>query len=130
MSTSQPIALFDPTSTEKISMGTFAYVSARNRQSLYNLVIREFKKSGLSQVDLARRLGKTADVVCRFLGRPRNAELDTISEYLFAICGAALRFETHHPAAQAAPAKWHAPPLLEPAKTTGSVKEIVLLKAA
>ena len=99
MSTSPTTALFDPTSTEKISGGTFAYIAARNRQSLYNLIVREFQKSGLTQTDLAKRLGKTTDLVCRWLSRPRNLETDTASTLLFAICGAALQFQPHYPSA-------------------------------
>lgn len=97
MSTSRTTALFDPKSKEKISDGTFAYIAARNRQSLFNLIIREFKKSGLTQADLARRLGRTTDVVCRWLSRPRNMETDTASAILFAISGAALKFLPHYP---------------------------------
>lgn len=97
MTTSPTTVLFDPNSTDKISAGTFAYINARNRQNLYNLIIREFKKSGLSQADLARRLGKTTDLICRWLGRPRNLEIDTASELLFAISGGALTFQLQYP---------------------------------
>ncbi len=99
MTTSPTTSLFDPKSTDKISAGTFAYISARNRQNLYNLIIKEFKKSGLTQADLARRLGKTTDLVSRWFSRPRNMEVDTASEILFAISGAGLTFQPQYASA-------------------------------
>ena len=57
----------------------------------------EFVKSRLSQADLARRLGRGTDVVCRLLGGPGNWTLDTISDLLFAISGAAPVFGVEHP---------------------------------
>src|SRR3954453_18486799 len=100
MSTSQTTALFDPTSTEKISLGTLGYVRARSRQGAYNLVIREFKKSGITQADLARRIGKAAEVVSRLLGRPSNWELDTFTDLMFGICGAVPKYDGQSPVAQ------------------------------
>ena len=124
MSTSQTVARFDPNSTEKISSGTLAYIRARNKNALYNLIIREFKKSGLTQTDLAKRMGRTADVVCRLLGRPTNMEIDTASDFLFAICGAAFRFETHRPQAAMAEPKWiDVNPLSRRVDTTGYTKD-------
>ena len=55
---------------------------------MYDVVIKEFKRSGLSQADLARRLGLGTDRVCRLLGGPGNWTLDTSSDLLFAISGA------------------------------------------
>jgi transcriptional regulator with XRE-family HTH domain len=97
MSTSRTTVLSKPEGSNKISLGTLGYIRARNRQRAYNLVIREFKKSGLTQADLARRLGKAAEVVSRLLSRPRNWELDTFSDLLFAISGAVPRFDTDYP---------------------------------
>jgi hypothetical protein len=84
MSTSQTTVLCKPEGSNKISIGTLGYIRARNRLRAYNLVIREFKKSGLTQADLARRLGKAPEIVSRLLSRPRNWELDTFSDLLFA----------------------------------------------
>ena len=97
MSTSQTTGLSKPTAAYKISIGTLGYINARNRQRAYNLVIREFKKSGLTQAALASRLGKTADVICRLLARPRNWELDTFSSLLFGISGAVPQYEATYP---------------------------------
>lgn len=86
-----------PEGDAKISEGTFGYITARIRQRAYDIVIREFKKSGLTQAQLCRRWGKTADQVSRFLSRPGNWELNTFAEALFAISGAVLRFEHNYP---------------------------------
>jgi hypothetical protein len=59
--------------------------------------MKEFRNSGLSQADLARRLGKRPDVVCRLLGGPGNWTLDTMSDLLFAISGAAPTFNVEYP---------------------------------
>lgn len=123
MSTSPTAALFDPRSTERISSGALAYIRARNKNALYNLIIREFKKSGLTQGQLAKRMGRTADVVCRLLGRPSNMEIDTASDFLFAICGAAFRFETHHPKAAKVEPRWLVTPLSRPVETTGRTQD-------
>jgi len=97
MSTSPLADLFRPTGSEKISIGTLGYVRARNRQRAYSLIIREFKKSGLSQAGLAKRLGKGTDVICRLLSRPGNWGLDTFSDLLFGICGSLANFGAPHP---------------------------------
>ena len=99
MSTSQTTSLSEPKGTEKISIGTFGYINARNRQRAYNLVIGELRKSGLKQNELAKRLGKGEDVVSRLLRRPRNWELDTFSELMFAISGAVVTYSAAHPLA-------------------------------
>ena len=97
MSTSQTTGLSEPTGSTKIPLGTLGYVCARNRQRAYDLVIREFKKSGLTQAQLAKRLGKAAEVISRLLSRPRNWELDTFSELLFAISGTVPAYNLTHP---------------------------------
>jgi hypothetical protein len=99
MSTSQTTGLSKPTGSTKISLGTLGYICARNRQRAYDLVIKEFKKSGLTQADLARRLDKGAEVISRLLSRPRNWELDTFSELLFAISGAVVTYSLAYPLA-------------------------------
>jgi hypothetical protein len=97
MSTSQPSLLFDPSKTDKISIGTLGYARARNRHRAYDLIVREFKKSSLSQSDLAKRIGRGTDVVCRLLSRPGNWELDTFSDLLFGICGSLAIFSSSRP---------------------------------
>jgi len=100
MSTSVTTGLSEPIGSEKISIGTLGYVRTRNRQRLYDLVIGEFKKSGLRNIDLANRLGKAPEVVHRLLSRPQNWEGDTLSDLLFAICGGVLKVSTDRPLAR------------------------------
>ena len=97
MSTSQTSFLSKPMGDEKIPLGTFAYFRARNKRRAYDLVIKEFKKSGLSQADLARRLGKGTDRICKLLGGPGNWTLDTASDLLFAISGAEFAYSLDYP---------------------------------
>ncbi len=87
MNTSPTSSLCKPSGADPIPLGTLGYFRARNRHRLHSLVIKEFQNSGLSQADLARRLGKGADLVCRWLGAPGNWTLDTVSDFLFAISG-------------------------------------------
>jgi transcriptional regulator with XRE-family HTH domain len=96
MTTSPSIAMYKPGSN-KISQGDLGYICARNRQRAFNLVIREFKKSGITQAELARRLGKAAEVISRLLSRPRNWELDTFSELMFGISGAIPSYGAEYP---------------------------------
>ena len=100
MSTSQTTGLSEPVETDKISIGTLGYIRARHRQRAYDLVIKEFKKSGITQADLARRLGKSPEVISRLLARPTNWEADTFSDLLFAISGAIASYRAEYPLSQ------------------------------
>jgi hypothetical protein len=64
---------------------------------MYDLVLREFKRSGLTQADLARRLGLGTDRICRLLGAPGNWTLDTASDLLFAISGGEPAYSVGYP---------------------------------
>lgn len=98
MSTSpQTTTLSKPVGDEAIRNGVLAYWQSRNKHRAYSLVLSEFKKSGISQATLARRLGKKADLVCRLLGGPGNWTLDTISDLLFAISGGVPKFSVEYP---------------------------------
>jgi hypothetical protein len=101
--TSQFIGLSEPEGDEKISAGTLAYISTRIQSWAHSLVVQEFKNSGITQVQLARRLGKGQDLVSRMLSRPGNWELKTFGEFLFAISGAVLKFSIDLPLADIAP---------------------------
>jgi hypothetical protein len=90
-------SLSKPHGAEKIPVGTLGYVRSRNKHNAYALVIEEFQRSGLSQADLARRLGKGTDVVCRWLGAPGNWTLDTLSDLMFAISGAMPVYGRNYP---------------------------------
>ena len=79
--------LSKPLGESRVPLSTFGYFRARNKRRAYDLVMKEFRRSGLSQATLARRLGKGTDRVCRMLGGPGNWTLDTMSDLLFAISG-------------------------------------------
>jgi transcriptional regulator with XRE-family HTH domain len=87
----------EPIGANKISRGTLAYICARHRQRQYDLVIREFKKSGLTQKQLADRLGSTPDVISRLFARPSNWEADTFARLMFAISGAVPSYGVTYP---------------------------------
>ena len=98
MSTSQTtFGPFEPVGSDKISIAILSYVCARNRQRQFDLVVREFKKSGLSQKELADRIGSTADVISRVLARPRNWEADTFARLMFGISGAMPVYQADYP---------------------------------
>ena len=100
MTTSRTTLLAKPAARARISAGTLSYVRARNRQRAYDLVIRQLKKSGITQAELSRRLGKGQDAISRLLSRPSNWELDTLSDLLFAISGTVPKFDAEHPASK------------------------------
>ena len=79
---------FDPTCAAKLSLGTLDYMRRLNRQRAYELVRREFQRSGISQVELASRLGKPKDAVAGLLNGSKDWDLDTVSDLLYAISGA------------------------------------------
>jgi len=131
MTTSLAIStLSKPVPGSQIPLGTLGYFRALNRSAAYELVIGEFQASGITQAELARRLGKGTDVVCRTLGAPGNWGLDTISDYLFAISGAVPVYRHSYPLEAAArndtqPA-WLGPiPVVLPPGATGGPVNII-----
>ena len=100
MNTSPTSTLSEPSGTDRVPIWTLGYFRVRNKQRIYSLVVDEFKRSGLSQADLARRLGKKPDIVCRWLAAPTNWTLNTMSDLLFAISGAEAAYALNHPLTQ------------------------------
>lgn len=101
MNTSPNSTLSEPSGSDRVPIWTLGYFRVRNKQRIYSLVVNEFKRSGLSQADLARRLGKKPDIVCRWLAAPTNWTLNSISDLLFAISGAETTYALNHPLTQA-----------------------------
>ena len=64
-----------------------AYVGARARNRFYDFVLKRFASSGMTQADLARKIGKGPDRINRLLGAPGNWTIETISELLAGISG-------------------------------------------
>jgi hypothetical protein len=52
---------------------------------LINLFVRE-NNNGLTKAKLARRIGKSPEVINRWLGAPSNLTLDSVSDLLLGIC--------------------------------------------
>lgn len=85
MSTSRTGLLFKPRPGERVPTTAFAYLRSRAKRHAYDLVMREFKRSGITKAELARRLGKSPAEVSRMLGGPANWTIQTVSDLLFAI---------------------------------------------
>ncbi len=98
------------------------YAVTRNRQQAYNLLVREFKRSGLTQAEFAKRAKKGTDLISRYLSRPRNLTLDTLGELLFALTGGALSFSISYPAQRASVSESirpHLQDVVQPVTTAG-----------
>src|SRR5688572_5709127 len=97
MSTYQTTWLSKPSGAERVPPTTLAYFRARAQHRLHELILNEFRASGLSQADLARRMGKGTDQLCRWLGAPGNWTVNTISDLLFAMSGGEADYSVAHP---------------------------------
>jgi hypothetical protein len=97
----------------RINVGVLAYMRERNRGHIYNCVIGEFEKSGISQAMLAARLGKAPEVISRWLGSPSNWTQDTVSDLLFAISGGEPTYGVTYPLSQQSPREEQKGTLLE-----------------
>jgi len=65
-----------------------SYFQARLKNRLFNFILDKFadeQKNGLTKAALARRIGKSPEVVNRLLGAPSNLTLDTLSDLLLGI---------------------------------------------
>jgi hypothetical protein len=121
MTTSQQtFTLSKPVGDDPVPAGTLGYFRARNKQKVYGLVLKEFKKSGLSQADLARRLRKAPEVVCRLLGSPGNWTLDTVSDFLFAISAAEPKYDLMYPLDKSLPQRHAGSPVMKAAAPPGA----------
>jgi hypothetical protein len=66
-----------------------SYFQARLRNRLFNFILGKFvneQANGLTKAILARRIGKSPEVINRWLGAPSNLTLDTLSDLLLGIC--------------------------------------------
>jgi hypothetical protein len=72
----------------QISPAKLSYFQERLRDRVFDFILGHFvdeQAKGLSKAKLARRIGKKAEVVNRWLGAPSNLTLDTISDLLVGI---------------------------------------------
>ena len=99
MPTSVPAGIrHDLDRRERIPEPLLEYFRTRNRMNLFAAVLTEFRNSGLTQAELAARLGRGPDRISRLLGAPGNWTLDTVSDLLLAISGATPDWTMDHPA--------------------------------
>lgn len=80
------------------------YFQTRLRNRMFNFILNKFleeSKNGLTKAILARRVGKTPDVINRMLGAPSNLTLDTISDLLLGITAEELKLISESPINQA-----------------------------
>lgn len=89
--------LSKPKDNSEIPAGVQAFVSEKLKNDLYDLVLRKFKESGISQSELAARLGKDKALLSRQLSTPSNWTIDTTAKMLFAIDGSVLVLSTMDP---------------------------------
>jgi hypothetical protein len=92
--TSQAASFFDelaaghagtPIPDEKL-----VYFRTRSRNRLYHFILSRFvaeQEKGLTKAALARRIGKSPEVINRWLGSPSNLTADSISDLLIGISG-------------------------------------------
>jgi len=93
MNISHPISTLSPPAPgARVPNVTFSYINARNRRRAFGLLMREFRKSGITRAELAIRTGKSKAQISRLLGQPRNLTMDTLGELLFAISGKELDY--------------------------------------
>lgn len=82
---------------------TLAYFQQRLRNRVFDLLLERFdeeKKKGLTKAILARRIGKTPDVINRWLGSPSNLTLDTLSDLMIGLAAEEILMQTFSPVKQ------------------------------
>jgi len=72
----------------QIPNAKLAYFRERLRGRVFEFILLKFlaeQENGLTKAKLARRIGKTSDIINRWLGSPSNLTIDTISDLLIGI---------------------------------------------
>lgn len=80
-----------------------AYFRSRLRNRVFNFILEKFvaeQENGLTKAALARRIGKTPDIVNRWLGAPSNLTIDTMSDLLLGISAEEFELESSSPVQQ------------------------------
>src|SRR3990172_3044278 len=86
-----------PDHPERTSLDVEAYMRSRNQSLAHQMILAEFRKSGISQAELAKRTGNGPDIISRLNGRPGNWTLNTLSDLLFAMSAAAPSYSVSYP---------------------------------
>lgn len=87
-------SLSKPKDGEKVSSAVLTFFGQRLRNDLHQVVLEAFRKSDISQTELATRLNKDKGQISRLLGAPGNWTIDTFATMLFAINGHMARIDT------------------------------------
>jgi hypothetical protein len=92
MSSSRPTSILSEIETgQNLSAGALAYFQARTKNAWHSYILAKFveeERAGrLTKAKLARRIGKSPEVISRLLGGPGNWTADTVSDLLLGICG-------------------------------------------
>jgi hypothetical protein len=77
-----------------------AYFAQRLRIRVFNFILEKFvaaQEQGLTKAHLSRRIGKTPDLINRWLAAPANLTIDTISDLLLGISGEELELHSSSP---------------------------------
>ena len=72
----------------EIPSPTRAYFQQRLRNRIFNFLLEKFivaQGDGLTKAALARRIGKSPEVINRWLGIPSNLTIDSVSDLLLGI---------------------------------------------
>lgn len=90
MTSSQPTTFLSEVAAgdHAISQNTLAYLQERAKGRLYDYVLRKFieqEGKGLTRAQLARRIGKSPEIVTCLLGAPGNWTIETVSDLLAGI---------------------------------------------
>ena len=86
-----------PGSEQRIPPSTLAYFRSRGRSRLFSAIHREIRSKGVTQAELARRLGKDPAQINRLLSLPRNLTIDSVAEILFAVAGGEFDYKVEYP---------------------------------
>lgn len=92
-----PTWLKKPDAPERTPRRAEAFIEARNRGQMHQLLLSEYVASGMTQTELAKRTGKRRETISRVLGHPTNLEINTASKILFALSGKAIKFVAYDP---------------------------------
>ena len=115
-------ALSKPVPETRIPETTLDYIRTHNRMGLFSLVQNEFRNSGITQTELAVRMGKGTDRICRLLGAPGNWTADTASDLVFAISGGVIKYTVSYPSNEPARNRTR-PEWLEPTESKETANE-------
>lgn len=83
----QENSFLDEIESGMLSAESRAYVGQRAKNEFYDFVVEKFRNSGLTQAQLAQRIGGRPDSLNRLLRNPGNWRLETGAVLLAGICG-------------------------------------------